>query len=96
MRRNETATGEDGGLTAAKNLCKSFYPQNGSNYSRDFGNPVRMLDWAKRWCRDEKMVKMVTSAKRGDIFLNGPKAKQEIDKNFICLMTRAHIITQQW
>ena len=84
----EPFTGKDGGLTAAKNLCKSFYPQGKGNYSRDFGNPVRMLDWAKRWHKDEKMVKMVTSAKRGDIFLNGPKDKQAIDKNFICLMTK--------
>ncbi len=84
----EPFTGKEGGLTAAKNLCKSFYPQGKDNYSRDFGNPIRMLEWARRWHKDEKMVKIVTSAKRGDIYLNGPREQKEIDKNFICLMTK--------
>ncbi len=84
----EPFTGKDGGLTAAKNLCKSFYPNGKGHYSRDFGNPVRMLDWAKRYCTDEKMCKVVTSSQRGDIYLTGPQKQKDIDENFICMMTR--------
>lgn len=82
-------TGKSGGLTAAKNLCKSFFPAGApDNYSRDFGNPVRMLDWALKYRKDEKMCRLVTSARRGDVILNGPKSQKDIDSNFICLMTK--------
>ncbi|MEW6709586.1 MAG: YiiX/YebB-like N1pC/P60 family cysteine hydrolase [Candidatus Riflebacteria bacterium] len=81
-------TGKAGGLNAAKALCKSFFPSGEEHYSRDFGNPVRMLDWAKKFKTDEKMRKLVTSARRGDVFLTGPRNQKDIDKNFICLMTK--------
>jgi|GEM_PF-673935 len=85
----EPFAGKSGGLSAAKNLCKSFYPAGApNNYSRDFGNPVRMLDWARRYRKDEKMCKLVTSTRRGDVILVGPKDKKAVDTNFICLMTK--------
>lgn len=84
----EPFKGKDGGLSAAKNLCKSFYPAGKGHFSRDFGNPVRMLDWAKKNYKNEKLCKLVTAAVRGDVVLSGPSKKQEIDKNFICLMTK--------
>lgn len=88
LNGKEPFTGKDGGLTAAKNLCKSFYPNGKGHYSRDFGNPVRMLDWAKANYQDEQMVKLVTSSQRGDVYLSGPRKKQDIDSNFICMMTK--------
>lgn len=88
LNGKEPFTGKDGGLSKAKELCQSFFPYGQGNYSRDFGNPVRMLDWAKRYCNDEKMVKVVTSARRGDVYLNGPQKQKDIDENFICLMTK--------
>ncbi|MBU1105022.1 MAG: hypothetical protein KKB51_00010 [Candidatus Riflebacteria bacterium] len=83
-----TFTGKNGGLSAAKNLCRSFFPKGSGNYSRDFGNPVRMLDWARKYCKDEKMCAVVTSSQRGDVYLTGPLQKKDIDTNFICLMTK--------
>ncbi len=89
LEGKEPFTGKSGGLTAAKNLCKSFYPAGApDNYSRDFGNPIRMLDWARRYRKDEKMCKLVTSTRRGDVILVGPKDKKAVDTNFICLMTK--------
>jgi hypothetical protein len=81
-------SGKNGGLTAAKNLCKSFYPAAEGNFSRDFGNPVRMLDWARNNFKNEKLCQLVTATRRGDVILSGPSKQQEIDKNFICLMTK--------
>lgn len=85
----EPFTGKNGGLGAAKNLCKSFFSAGApDNYSRDFGNPVRMLDWARRYRNDDKMCKLVTSTRRGDVILTGPQKQKDIDTNFICLMTK--------
>ncbi len=84
----EPFAGKDGGLNAAKSLCKSFFPAGNGHYSRDFGNPVRMLDWARRYSKDEKMVKLITSTRRGDVVLTGPIKQKDIDENFICLMTK--------
>lgn len=84
----EPFTGKEGGLTAAKNLCKSFFPQGNGNYSRDFGNPIRMLEWAKRYHKNEKLCRIATSARRGDVLLTGPIKQKDIDQNFICLMTK--------
>ena len=81
-------TGKNAGLTAAKNLCKSFFPTGSGNYSRDFGNPVKMLEWARKNAGNEKLCKLVTSARRGDVMLSGPSNKKSIDSNFICLMTK--------
>lgn len=84
----EPFEGKKGGLNAAKALCKSFYPNGNGHYSRDFGNPIRMLDWAKKNHKNEKLCQLVTASRRGDVILSGPSKKQEIDKNFICLMTK--------
>ncbi len=88
LESKEPFAGKKGGLSAAKNLCKSFFPLGEGNYSRDFGNPVRMLDWAKRYRKDEKMCKLVTATRRGDVLLAGPQKQKDIDTNFICLMTK--------
>ncbi|OGK10987.1 MAG: hypothetical protein A2W80_07700 [Candidatus Riflebacteria bacterium GWC2_50_8] len=88
LESKEPFVGKSGGLNAAKNLCKSFYPNGNGHYSRDFGNPVRMLDWAKRYRNDKKMCEIVTSSRRGDVYLVGPQKQKDIDTNFICLMTK--------
>ncbi|EKD83958.1 MAG: hypothetical protein ACD_39C00337G0004, partial [uncultured bacterium] len=88
LESKEPFTCKNGGLSAAKNLCKSFFPNGNGHYSRDFGNPVRMLDWAKKYRNDKKMCEVVTSSQRGDVYLSGPQKQKDIDTNFICLMTK--------
>jgi hypothetical protein len=85
--RSEFASGPKG-LEAAKNLMKSFYPKGKGNFTQHFGNPQKMLSWAKAFAKDPAMVKLVTSARRGDIILTGPQSKKSQSGDFVCLMTK--------
>jgi uncharacterized protein YycO len=88
LEQKEPFTGSKGGLKASIDLCKSYYPLANGHFSRNFGNPQKMLEWARRTEKDEKLCKLVLASKAGDVLLTGPIKEEDINKNLICLMTK--------
>lgn len=88
LDKKEPFTGTKGGLKAAIELCKSYYPLANGHFSRNFGNPEKMLEWARRTEKDEKLRNLVLASKAGDVLLTGPIKEEDIDKNLICKLTK--------
>lgn len=71
--RREPYTGAKGGLAASVELCKSFYPMANGHFSRNFGDVQRMLTWARKVDKNDKMREIVLNCRVGDVILTGPE-----------------------
>lgn len=90
LDRHEPYTAEKGGLDAAIALCKSFYPMGNGHFSRNFGNPQRMLTWARKVDKNDKMREIVLNCQVGDVILTGPDGEVANDdaSYYITLLTK--------
>lgn len=76
-----------GSLDRAKARARSLYRYPNAVYSPNFGDPVRMLEWAKRYRNDAAMVKFSGTAQRGDIILSGHKTVEGQKNDPIAILT---------
>ncbi|MBF0409427.1 MAG: hypothetical protein HQM10_18955 [Candidatus Riflebacteria bacterium] len=77
------------GIERAKDLFRAGYSSQGKDFfSRDFGDPDKMLEWAKIYKKDSEMIAFVASITRGDIIIMGPEEKIKRDAHVVCILTK--------
>ncbi len=76
-----------GSLERAKAKARSLYRYPNAVYSPRFGDPVHMLDWARRYRGDAAMVKFCASTVRGDIILTGHRTEEGQKNDMIAILT---------
>jgi len=76
-----------GSLDRAKARARAMYSYPNAVYSPNFGDPVRMLEWARRYRGDAAMVKFSGTAQRGDIILSGHKTVEGQKNDPIAILT---------
>ncbi len=101
LDRRDPFLAERGGLQASIALCKSFYPEVKGHFSKNFGNVNRMLTWARKVDKNEKMKEIVLNCQVGDVILTGPHGEPSLtdSSHYITLLTKgpyshATIITE--
>lgn len=83
----EAMQGKSGSLEKAKARARGLFNYKNALFSRHFGEPPAMLEWARRYRDDQAMVKLIAAMKRGDILLSGPGSEEAQKKDMICVLT---------
>ncbi|HEY9069780.1 MAG TPA: YiiX/YebB-like N1pC/P60 family cysteine hydrolase [Candidatus Ozemobacteraceae bacterium] len=76
-----------GSVDRAKSLARAMYDYPNAVFSPRFGDPKSMLEWAQRYRGDAAMVKLITTARRGDIILNGHQSAEGQKNDPIAILT---------
>lgn len=78
-----------GGIKAAQALGRARYPKGKeTDFTTNFGNPDSMLNWARDYKDDEKILPFLKSMRAGDVLIMGPRAPETVKTQFVCIMTK--------
>ncbi|MFZ2957190.1 MAG: YiiX/YebB-like N1pC/P60 family cysteine hydrolase [Candidatus Ozemobacteraceae bacterium] len=76
-----------GSLARAKSRARGLFKYPNAVYSQGFGEPPKMLEWARRYRSDAAMVKICSSTQRGDIILTGHASAEGQKNDMIAVLT---------
>ena len=74
-------------IARAKRKARQLFAYRNAVYSPNFGDPQKMLEWARRYRTDAAMVRFCASTVPGDIILTGHKTVEGQKNDPIAILT---------